>query len=150
MTTQTTTSTVHVPGYVERPYEQVCDLLEGWAGLRLSGGPSAKYLLGELSRVSRWSAHVPIERADENMPPCTVELRVLPVHTGHDALTELLLVSESPSPARARADRVERTRLLLDAVEREFDAAPSAADDPMLNRHQREPTPARDATARAS
>src|SRR4051812_7475085 len=103
---------VHVPGYVERPYEQVCALLAGWTGRTVSDGSSSTFVLGALSRVSRWSAHVPMERVDEGAAPCTAELRILPIHTGIDALTELLLVMTEAS-SQTRACRVERTRRVL-------------------------------------
>ena len=119
---------VHVPGYVDRPYEQVCAVLEAWKGRTLSDGSSSTFVVGEVSRVSRWSAHVPIERVDPGAPPCTAELRILPIHTGRDALTELLLVMSETS-SQTRACRVERTRRLLDAVVHELDAAAPPVSD---------------------
>jgi len=115
-------SATHVPGYVERPYEQVCDLLDAWRDQPLPNGPSETFAIGELTRVSRWSAHAPILQPRNVELGATTELRVLPIHTGRDALTELLLVAGDSSESEHTA-RVEELSSLLAALVRLLDRA---------------------------
>ena len=119
-----TTESVGIAEYVSRPYEQVCDLLEGWKGHPFSGDPTARpnYFLGDLLRVSRSVARLPVRRLGTVPTEQVAELRVLPVNTGRDALTELLLVAPGSS-SMPRVIRVQAARSLLGAVLRQLDAA---------------------------
>jgi hypothetical protein len=108
-----------VAGYVQGPYEQVCRLLEQWEGEPLPGaGPaSSGHVLGRLAHVSRAVARVPVERQGTTPREKVGELRILPVITGHDSQTEVLLVTEdSATLALPRSARVVAARRVLDAL----------------------------------
>lgn len=131
-----TSENVSIAGYVSRPYEPVCQLLETWKGHSLSGDVTTRpgYFLGDLVRVSRSVARLPVGRRGTVPIEQVAELRVLPVDTGRDALTEVLLVTSDNAVASIpRSIRVQGARSLLDALLRELDAAPTS---PELKRHE--------------
>lgn len=122
---------VSIAGYVSRPYDQVCQLLETWKGHSLSGDAMTRpgYSLGDLVRVSRAVARLPVGRRGTAPIEQVAELRVLPVNTGRDALTEVLLVtSDNAVASMPRSIRVRGARSLLDALLRELEAAPTSPE----------------------
>ena len=114
-----------VAGYVQGPYEQVCRLLETWEGEPLAGTTSPSgHVLGRLVRVSRAVARVPVEPRGTGPGEHGAELRILPVITGLDSLTEVLLITEDHAEqSLPRSARVEAARSLLDSLIAKLDNA---------------------------
>jgi hypothetical protein len=115
-----------VAGYVQGPYEQVCRLLETWEGEPLpeAATSSPGHVLGHLVRVSRAVARVPVERRGTNPAEQGAELRILPVITGMDSLTEVLLITEDRAEqSLPRSARVEKARSALDLLIAKLDDA---------------------------
>ena len=125
-----TTGSVCIAEYVFRPYEQVCQLLEAWSGHPLSadGSTRPQYFLGDLLRVSRSVARLPVGRLGTVPTEQVAELRILPVNTGRDALTELLLVAPDSS-SMPHVIHARGTQSLLAAILRQLDAAPRPESD---------------------
>jgi len=121
-----TIAAVFLSEYMDKPYQDVCDLLETWEG---GNHPSDDLALpdvvfGRLVHVSRSLASLPMRArpsvADE---PC-IELRVLPVSTGLDALTELLLIAPDDAvPSESSSVRSRCLRSLLQAIMGDLDEA---------------------------
>jgi hypothetical protein len=117
---------LYVAGYVQGPYEQVCQLIEMWEGepLWATATSSPGHVLGRLVRVSRAVARVPIERRGTVPLEKLGELRILPVITGHDSLNEVLLITEdSGEPSMTRSARVIAARSVLDSLLAKLDNA---------------------------
>jgi hypothetical protein len=115
-----------VAGYVQGPYEQVCRLLEMWEGEPLTEAATSApgHVLGRLVRVSRAVARVPLERRGPEPRESVDELRILPVITGLDSLTEVLLITEdSASRSEPRSARVAAARLALESLIAKLDSA---------------------------
>jgi hypothetical protein len=96
----------------------VCETLAAWSGDRLwTGSPHQSAVVGELEHVSNWLARVQILPAEGTGTEPIAELRVLPVATGREAITELLVVvacrGENDLPPRGD---VHRARDILAAV----------------------------------
>lgn len=115
-----------VAGYVQGPYEQVCRLLETWEGEPLAATTTSQpaHVLGRLVRVSRAVARVPVEHRGTASGAQGAELRILPVITGLDSLTEVLLITEdNAEQSLPRSVRVEAARSLLDSLIAKLDNA---------------------------
>ena len=86
---------VFLSDYTSKPYEEVCDLLEAWEGHALSSNVVVlpDVVFGKLVRFSPSLASLPMRTRPSVADEPFVELRVLPVSTGLDAVTELLLIT---------------------------------------------------------
>lgn len=106
--------TVALTAYVDHAYESVCAVFEQW-----SGTTRGDYTIGELTKPSTFVARIPIGTADRAID---AELRALPVWTGCNSVTELLLVV-STHDDREHARTVEIGRHILDALARDIGEA---------------------------
>lgn len=121
------TGPVFVVDYTERPYEEVCAALEGWADTRLTTrmGRRPIALVGSTDRITDHVARVQLFGADSASDDPLAELRVIAVSTGHDALTEVLVFAEPPSDTPAgRAVALLRARSILEGAMRRLESKP--------------------------
>ena len=109
---------IALTAYVDHAYESVCSVLTGW-----SAASWGDVSIGMLERPSTFVARVAVWQPSTSVE---AELRVLPVLTGCDAVTELLLVIPA-DPHGERAALVDKGRVLLDRFTREVDSALSSA-----------------------
>ena len=119
MTTTSETKAVCIADYLDRPYDEVCGLLERFSGRPFSDESAVPSLLvGDLVRVGRRLGRLSVRRAGatENI----AELRIIAVRTGREAVTELLLVAPAMS-WMSREDRVRDAQTMLEAVVRQID-----------------------------
>ena len=118
---------VFLSDYVDTPYEEVCDLLETWEGHGLSNNAVAlpDVVFGKLVRLSSSVASLPLRaRRSVSDDQPIIELRVLPVSTGLDALTELLLIAPDDAGLSAPpSERAQHPRSLLHALMRDVNEA---------------------------
>ncbi len=122
----TTIPAIFVSDYVDKSYEEVCDLLETWEGHGLSSHAVAlpDVVFGKLMRFSPSLASLPVRPCPPAAEEPFIELRVLPVSTGVDALTELLLIAPDAAVASAPSSaRAQHPRPLLQALVRDLDEA---------------------------
>ena len=113
-----TTGPVFVVDYADRPYEDVCAVLEAWEGSLLTTreGRRAVAQVGAIDRITDHVARVAMFEPGSDVDP-VAELRVIAVSTGHDALTELLAFADAASPTAAgRAVAVLRARSILEGA----------------------------------
>jgi hypothetical protein len=125
-----TTGPVFVVDYTDRPYEAVCDALDGWSGDRLTTRPGRRPLarVGAVDRITDHVTRVAMFEPDAVGGTAVAELRVIAVSTGHDALTELLVFADAGdnSPAE-RAAAVLRARAILEGAMHRVQLVPEPA-----------------------
>ena len=122
-----TTGPVFVVDYTDKPFEDVCAVLEQWSGSRLIPRTGRRPIarVGAIDRITDHVARVAVFEPDVVGTDAIAELRVIAVSTGHDALTELLVFADAGRhTASERAVAVLRARSILDGAMRRLELAP--------------------------
>jgi len=109
------TRPIFVVDYVDTSFDEVCESLADWQDHRVTSEYGRKPI-ARVGRLDQIADHV-VRVAMFDDGDRIAELRALAVSTGHDALTELLVFSDtSGSDAAGRAAAVLRARSILNGA----------------------------------
>jgi len=117
------TRPVFVNDYVDRSFDEVCELLADWRDRTTVGRDRAP-----IACVDRIADHVARVLLFDEDGAVTAELRAIAVSTGHEALTEVLVFAHPFDDTSAgRSTELLRARSILDGAIRQVERTPRHA-----------------------